>query len=170
MARITVKATGEEREVRCEVDGIDILGDVLGGCGVEAGEGGWIVDDEDDADWWERWAGREERIAAAYEEASDEERQAYEEAIEGWGHDYEALQDAQEVALGLAGYEVTVSAADEAVDETRLLERYATEAEALQRLEEIEADEDWREQGLEAWAWEITDLGGMRASIAGGAL
>lgn len=123
-------STGEIIETSCTIDGIDILGDVMGSSGIEvtaltdeeigklANAGntntpGWAYAlDDDDVDWWVRWAQREERINAAYEEASKDARAACEAAISELGHDFEALQDAQEAILGLDGSTMQAVAID----------------------------------------------------------
>lgn len=120
MATIKNITTNEIVEVSCFVDGEDILSDVMGNSGVDvvalsdsdidqlvrAGETNapeWAYAlDSDDVAWWERWASREERITEAYAEADEDARIAYEKAIEECGHDFEALQDAQEEVLGIA--------------------------------------------------------------------
>ena len=151
--------TGEIIELECIVDGQDILDDVLAGAGVTYvatdEDGSWAFALEDgDVDWWRRWAEREERIAAAYEDANEAERKAYEQAINDWGHDYERLQDLQEVALGLAGYRVVVYDADESCDEVLVSERHATLDEARARFDKICAEDGWRD-GLEAAIFEV---------------
>lgn len=161
MTTIKNITTGEITELECIVDGQDILADVLAGAGVQyvpVNEGGeWAFAlDSGDVEWWKRWAEREERITAAYEDASEDERRAYEQAVSDWGHDYEKLQDMQEVALGLAGYRVTVYDADESCDEVLVSERYATYDEARARFDEICAEDGWRD-GLEAAIFEALD-------------
>ena len=102
MTSVKNLTTGEVVELECVVCGIDILADVMGGSGVEHGGEHWAMED-DDVLWWTRWAEREERICSAYDEADDDTRRAYEEAIVRWGHDMEALQDEQERVLGIEG-------------------------------------------------------------------
>lgn len=100
MTTIKNTETSEITTIECIVDGIDILADVMGGTGVERDEDGFLLD-SDDIDWWARWAEREERIADAYADADDQMREEYEQAINEWGHDMEALQDEQERVLGI---------------------------------------------------------------------
>lgn len=110
MATIKNTTTGEILELACIVEGQDILADVMAGSGVEttcpwAEEGDTtsaFALDEDEVRWWTRWARREERIAEAYADANEEERRAYEEAVDAYSYDFEAQQDAEEAALGLA--------------------------------------------------------------------
>lgn len=101
MTTITVTETAQTINAECIIDGIDILADVMGGCGVEQDERGFVLDSEQ-ADWWVRWAEREERIATAYAQADEETRAEYERAIVNLGYDMEALQDEQESILGIA--------------------------------------------------------------------
>lgn len=120
MATIKNTTTGEIIEMSCIIDGADILSDVLGGCGVEivtlsdadidkqieagstnASEWAHALD-SDDVAWWERWCRREERISEAYEDATEEQRKAYEQAIIDYSEDMERMQDAEELALGIA--------------------------------------------------------------------
>lgn len=119
MTTIKNTTTGEILDMACIVEGVDILADVLGGCGVESvalseddiekqikagstntSESAFALED-DEVDWWQRWAEREERITEAYEEAGEEVRKAYEIAISEYGYDMEALQDEQERILGI---------------------------------------------------------------------
>lgn len=167
--KIKNTTTGEITELACIIEGQDILADVMGGAGVPqvpANEGGdWAFGLEDgDVEWWSRWAEREERIVSAYEDASEDERKAYERAISEWGHDYERLQDLQEVALGLAGYTIYVYAADNASADTYLTDHYATYDEARARLDEIVEDGGWG-ANKEAAIFEVVDSDGTEASL-----
>jgi len=102
MTTVVIESTNEARELECIVEGIDILADVMGGAGCsQDADGRMYVATDDDADWWVRWASREEAICAAYDEADEDTRRAYEEAIIGNGHDMELLQDVQERVLGI---------------------------------------------------------------------
>lgn len=113
MATIYNTDTREIIEAACIVDGQDILADVMGNSGLETiqpwadeGDTTWAFAlDADEAAWWIRWAEREERIAAAYEDANEEQRLAYERAVDEYGYDFEAQQDAEEAALGLGPIE-----------------------------------------------------------------
>lgn len=179
MATIKNTTTGEITEITCIVDGADILADVMGGSDIpvtaltdeevaandspNAPEWAYALD-ADEADWWTRWAEREERIAAAYEDANEDERRAYEEAINDWGSDLEALQDAQEIALGLAGFAVTVDYDDDASDTTLLLERYGDGDRALERMAEILEEGGWPDN-TRVTVWEITDGGKAATSV-----
>ena len=88
--------------LECIVDGVDILGDVIGGSLTpdRSDDQGWLMG-TDEMEWWRRWAEREERICAAYAEADEDTRAEYERAIIGNGHDLELLQDVQERVLGI---------------------------------------------------------------------
>lgn len=161
--KIKNTSTNEITELECIIDGINILNDVLCGFGFDCDDEGWLMK-EDDIAWWERWTKREERLASAYKEATEAERKAYEEATNDYDWDLDLMQDAQEVALGLAGYTVVVADASEMCEETYLVEHYASEEDALDRLEEITKDEGWRE-GLTASVWKVLE-DGTHASIA----
>ncbi len=102
MTSITIESNNKSLALECIVDGVDILADVMGGCGVEHDVNGrFYLPTEDDFDWWQRWAEREERICAAYAEADDETRIEYEDAVCDFGYDMEVLQDKLETVLGI---------------------------------------------------------------------
>lgn len=163
MTNIKNTTTGEIIEAGCIIDGINILDDVMGDSGIEHDGEGFLLEDDEVA-WWLRWAEREERIYTAYQDANEDERRECEKAIEEWGHDFEALQDAEEVALGLAGYTVTVYAADEASGDTYLTEHFATYDGAHARLEEITEEGGWGDNKVAA-IFEILEGGEIQTSL-----
>lgn len=81
--------------------GINCLDDVLGGCGLESNDEGWLLDEREVA-WWTQWCEREERINEAYGTADKATRIEYEQAVIEFGHDYDTLQDVLEEILGIA--------------------------------------------------------------------
>lgn len=93
-------STNETIELACTIDGIDILGDVLGNNGAPH-DGETFALDANDIAWWGRWASREERIHDAYEAANEAERAACDRAAAERSDDLEAAQDAMEAALGI---------------------------------------------------------------------
>lgn len=151
--------TGEILDLECIVDGVDILADVIGGSGFDADDEGWLMDSHD-VSWWARWAEREERITAAYEDATDEAKAACQKAVDEWSHDWVAMQDAEEVALGLAGYVVMVAPSAENCDEVRIEEHFLTEDQARERFEEIAHEDGWGD-GLEVSLFEVLEPGIM---------
>lgn len=98
--RIKNTDTGEIVELECLSNGIDFLADVLGGCGIDSDEDGWLLDERDIA-WWTQWCEREERITDAYKQADKATRTECEQAVIEFGHDYDTLQDVQEEILGI---------------------------------------------------------------------
>lgn len=98
--RIKNTDTGEIVELEFISNGIDFLADVLGGCGIDSDEDGWLLDDRDIA-WWTQWCEREERITDAYKQADKATRTECEQAVIEFGHDYDTLQDVQEEILGI---------------------------------------------------------------------
>jgi len=80
--------------------GINCLDDVLGGCGLESNDEGWLLDEGEIA-WWTQWCEREERITDAYKQADKATRTECEQAVIEFGHDYDTLQDVQEEILGI---------------------------------------------------------------------
>lgn len=98
--RIKNTTTGEIIELECLSNGIDFLSDVLGGCGIDSDEDGWLLDERDIA-WWTQWCEREERITDAYRQADKATRTEREQAVIEFGHDYDTLQDVQEEILGI---------------------------------------------------------------------
>lgn len=179
MATIKNTTTGEIIEVTCIADGQDILADVMGGSGIpvtaltdeevaaidspNAPEWAYALD-ANEAAWWTRWAAREERILAAYEDASEDERRACEEAISDWTNDPEAQQDAEEIALGLAGFAVTVDYDDDASEAILLLERFGDSDRALERMSGIIEEGNWPDN-TRVTVWEVTDGGKVATSI-----
>ena len=98
--RIKNTTTGEIIELEFISNGIDFLADVLGGCGIDSDEDGWLLDERDIA-WWTQWCEREERITDAYKQADKATRTECEQAVIEFGHDYDTLQDVQEEILGI---------------------------------------------------------------------
>lgn len=98
--RIKNTDTGEIVELEFISNGIDFLADVLGGCGIDSDEDGWLLDERDIA-WWTQWCEREERITDAYKQADKATRTECEQAVIEFGHDYDTLQDVQEEILGI---------------------------------------------------------------------
>jgi len=98
--RIKNTTTGEIIELEFLSNGIDFLADVLGGCGIDSDEDGWLLDERDIA-WWTQWCEREERITDAYKQADKATRTECEQAVIEFGHDYDTLQDVQEEILGI---------------------------------------------------------------------
>ena len=87
-------------EINYIVNGIDILGDVLGNNGFMCDDDGWLLDSHD-IEWWTSWVRREKAIKAAYEDANEETRKAFHQAIIESGSDLEVLQDELEHILGI---------------------------------------------------------------------
>lgn len=105
MALVYIKDSESKTELWYEVNGQDIMGDML-----ESTDHWDMVEDgcelyykltEAEYDWWERWIEREKRIGAAYETADEQTRKAYEQAIIESGYDLEQTQDALEEVLGI---------------------------------------------------------------------
>ena len=98
--RIKNTTTGEIIELEFISNGIDFLADVLGGCGIDSDEDGWLLDEREVA-WWTQWCEREARINEAYGTADKATRIEYEQAVIEFGHDYDTLQDVLEEILGI---------------------------------------------------------------------
>lgn len=104
MATIYMTNTSKTAEIDLrDESGQDFMDDVLGGFGFERLEGGWAMD-SDEAEWWATWAGREEILGAAYNDANDAQRREYERATILHETDLEAMQDAQARALGIGSF------------------------------------------------------------------
>lgn len=101
MAYIKNTDTGEVVEIRCMLDGVDIMGDTLGESGVPYDDG-WLLD-TGDIGWWRDWARREELIFDALDHATDEQIEAFNEAAERWTGDLGELQLGLAKALGIEG-------------------------------------------------------------------
>jgi len=99
MAYVKNTDMGEVVEIRCMVDGVDIMGDMLGESGVPYDDG-WLLD-TGDIEWWRDWARREELIHDTLEDATDEQVKAYIEATGRWTGDLGEFQLGLAKALGI---------------------------------------------------------------------
>lgn len=103
MTTIKSNESGSIRELECVIDGSDILSDVMGGSGIsrDVEDADFVVDEDSELDWWERWARREELISYEREEADEETIAADDQLIADWGYDMETLQDKECELFGI---------------------------------------------------------------------
>lgn len=105
MTNVFITTTNTKATLACVIEGQCIMEDIL----VAADEHGIIeVDGEtfwamtqDEFDWWERWAEREERIQERAAEIGEEAYEQIAELAVEFGHDFELMQDKEEEVLGI---------------------------------------------------------------------
>lgn len=78
----------------------DMMDDILGGCGFysdydDDSEICWLVDEDDELDWWVSWSETEPLIWDAKAAADEETNAKDDELIADLGYDLGALQDAE---------------------------------------------------------------------------
>lgn len=103
--RIYNTTTGEVHEAELVSDGLNFLSDVMGNSGVEASDrddADFELDD-DETEWWLRWARREQRILDTANELGEDAINAVAWLAAGYGYDLELLQDKEEELLGIKG-------------------------------------------------------------------
>lgn len=106
MATIIRTKDGDRELSLMSSNGVDFLYEVIGSsteCPRDRHDGAFLMSEED-ADWWERWARREQRINDTVEERGEEAEAIVSSLAVMWGHDFEVLQDMTEEALGLEAW------------------------------------------------------------------
>lgn len=106
----TIKSKQSGKEVKVELidpkTQSDMMNDILGGCGFcsdysNSGEQCWLVDEDEELDWWVAWSETEPLIWDARDNASEETIAKDDELIANLGFDLGALQDAECELFGI---------------------------------------------------------------------